>query len=96
VPWARFGILLNRTELLWQQSRRAITRVQCEGPPCADCATIADQHACVVDIELSQTPERVLNQTRETCWPGCRFTKARPPEVPALCWNDSEAFAWRR
>ena len=66
----------------------------CEGPPCADCANIADQHACIVDIELTDTPSKVLNETRETCWPGCKFTKARPPEVPALCWNDSRAFAW--
>ena len=94
VPWARFGVLLNRTELLWQQSRKALTRVQCEGPPCADCANIADQHACIVDIELTDMPSKVLNETRETCWPGCKFTKARPPEVPALCWNDSRAFAW--
>jgi hypothetical protein len=92
VPWARFASLLNSTELLWQQSPRALSRVLCEGPPCSDCAHVQDQHGCIVDIELAGAPLNVHNAS--TCWPRCKFTKATPPELPAMCWNDSNAFLW--
>ena len=79
VPWQRFPELLNRTEALWHLSDRAATRVLCEGPPCADCAHTLSQHACIVDIELLGLSPRLLNASRATCWPKCKFTKAYPP-----------------
>ena len=85
VPWGNFADLLERTEALWRRSPAAETRVLCEGPPCADCAHLTSQHACVVDIELTGGP--ATNKT--TCWPKCKFTKATPPELPAMCWNGS-------
>ena len=92
VPWSRFADLLNRTESLWHESPHAGVRVLCEGPPCADCAHVPEQHACVVDVELMGAPAAVLNASRSTCWPKCKFTKAVPPLIPGNCWNDSAAF----
>ena len=89
VPWHFFSTLLNRTEALWQSSPQAAVRVQCEGPPCADCAHVLDQHGCVADVELVGMTEAVRNASRATCFPKCRFSKAKPPEVPDLCWNHS-------
>ena len=83
VPWSRFSTLLNTIEGLWHASTGAATRVQCEGPPCADCAAVLDQHACVIDVELTGMPEQLRNASRLTCWPKCKFTKAKPPETPA-------------
>lgn len=86
VPWWRFDDLLNRTEAQWFASPRALGRVLCEGPPCADCASVPSQKACAIDIELD-APLQLRNAS--TCWPKCRFTKAYPPELPAICWNGS-------
>ena len=60
-------------------------------PPRGACPAVA-QHACIIDVELIEMGAQIANATRETCWPKCKFTKARPPEVPAQCWNDSAAF----
>ena len=96
VPWGRFADLLNRTEALWRASPHAATKVYCEGPPCADCAHDLSQHACIVDIELTGMDAHVRNaSTAGLCWPKCKFTKAKPPEVPAQCWNDSKAIDWK-
>lgn len=94
VPWHRFADLLNSTERLWHTSPRAEVKVQCEGPPCADCAHVLSQHGCIVDVELVGAPPAARNAT--SCWPKCKFTKARPPEVPAQCWNDSAALDWSK
>lgn len=87
VPWNRFADLLDRTESLWHRAPRAQTRVLCDGPPCADCAHLLSQRACIIDIELVGLPEKVNSVS--TCWPKCRFSKATPIEVPAFCWNRS-------
>ena len=91
VPWANFADLLDRTEAMWLHSPEARASIMCEGPPCADCAHVTDQSACIIDVELAQTPAQHLSN--RSCWPRCRFTKAVPPEVPAQCWNRSTAAA---
>ena len=90
VPWGRFAMIIDRTEMLWRDSPSLAAKVYCEGPPCADCAAVADQHACIVDAELIGMPEATRNASAATCWPKCRFTKAKPPEVPAQCWNGTD------
>ena len=90
VPWSRFAMMIDRTEMLWRDSPSLAARVYCEGPPCADCAAVADQHACIIDAELVGMPEETRNASSATCWPKCRFTKAKPPEVPAQCWNGTD------
>ena len=91
VPWANFADLLDRTEAMWLHSPEARASIMCEGPPCADCAHVTDQSACIIDVELAQTPAQHLSN--RSCWPRCRFTKAVPPVVPAQCWNRSTAAA---
>ena len=87
MPWWHFAALLNQTETLWHSAPSVDTRFLCEGPPCADCAHVAGQKGCAVDIELTGLPPRIANVT--TCFPKCRFTKAQPPQVPGHCWNRS-------
>jgi hypothetical protein len=87
VPWSRFAELLNRTEHLWHSSPTATARVLCEGPPCADCAHVPGQSACIIDVEL--TGGAAQEHNRSTCWPKCKFTKTVPPEIPGQCWNHS-------
>ena len=93
VPWSRFAHLLNTTEELWHNSPTAVSRVLCDGPPCADCSHVLSQHACIVDVELDGMSEDLRNASRATCWPKCKFTKATPPVVPDQCWNHS-AVSW--